>query len=89
LQIPQVFPLAILMYPCYPHDADQEFLTIQYWSVTPTNKTPWSRLVLQLLKTPLLYDDQLLASTATEIGLPTTALANVLQSLMSTNPEIL
>jgi hypothetical protein len=41
------------------------------------------------LKTPLLYGDQLLASTAIEIGLPVTALAKVLQSLISVNPEIL
>ena len=89
MQIPHVFPLATLMYPFYPHDGPQEFLTIQASAVTPTNKTPWSRLVLQLLKTPLLYGDQLLASTATETGLPTTAVAKVLQSFMSVNPETL
>jgi hypothetical protein len=89
LQIPQVFPLASLINPDYPHDVPQEFLTCQYWSLIPINKTPWLREVLQLLKTPLLYVDQLVASTATEIGLPTMAVAKVLQSLISVNPEIL
>jgi len=42
-----------------------------------------------LLKTPLLYGDQLVASTAIEIGLPVMAVAKVLQSLISVNPEIL
>jgi hypothetical protein len=37
-----------------------------------------------LLKIPLLYADQLVASTATEIGLPARALDKVLQSLIST-----
>jgi len=41
------------------------------------------------LKTPLLYADQLEASTATEMGLPVKAVAKVLQSLISVNPEIL
>jgi hypothetical protein len=40
LQIPQVFPLANLMYPDSPHEFDHEFFIFQYWSVTPTNKTP-------------------------------------------------
>jgi hypothetical protein len=42
-----------------------------------------------LLKTPFLYADQLVASTATEMGLPERLLAKVVQSLMSVNPEIL
>ena len=42
-----------------------------------------------MLKTPLLYGDQLVASTAIEIGLPVMAVAKVLQSLISVNPEIL
>jgi hypothetical protein len=40
LQIPQVFPLASLMNPFSPQDVAQEFLTLQYWSVTPTKRTP-------------------------------------------------
>lgn len=57
--------------------------------MSPTNNTPWLRLVLQLLNTPVLYADQLVASTATETGLPDTELAKSLQFLMSVNPEIL
>jgi hypothetical protein len=54
LQIPQVFPLASLMNPDSPQDVPHEFLTHQYWSETPTRRTPWLSEVLQLLKTPLL-----------------------------------
>jgi hypothetical protein len=84
-----VFPLVSLMNPLYPHEVPQEFLTHQYWSETPTKRTPWLREVLQLLKTPDLYGDQLLASTATETGLPVMALAKSLQVLTSVKPEIL
>lgn len=89
LQIPQVFPLASLMNPDSPHPLPHEFLIFQYWSVTPTKRTPWLSLVAQLLKTPDLYGDQLVASTATEIGLPVMAVAKVLQLLTSVKPEIL
>lgn len=77
------------MNPLSPHEVPQEFLTFQASPETPTKRTPWLREALQLLKIPDLYPDQLVASTATEIGLPATALAKVLQSLMSVNPEIL
>lgn len=89
LQIPQVFPLATLIYPDSPHEVPQEFLTFQYWSETPTKRTPWFNEVLQLLKTPDEYLDQLVASTATEMVLPAMAEAKSLQFLMSVNPEIL
>jgi len=89
LQTPQVFPLASLMCPFSPQVVPHEFLMVQNWSVTPTKVTPWFNWVLHPLKTPLLYDDQLEASTATEIGLPVRAVAKVLQSLISVNPEIL
>jgi hypothetical protein len=36
--------------------------------VYPTAKTPWFKLVLQLEKTPDLYEDQFEASTAIETG---------------------
>ena len=89
LQTPQVFPLASLICPFSPQVAPHEFLITQYWSVTPTNVTPWFNWVLHPLKTPPLYDDQAEASTATEMGLPVRAVAKVLQSLISVNPEIL
>jgi len=60
------------MYPLSPHEVPQEFLTFHESDATPTKRTPWLREVLQLLKTPDLYGDQLVASTATEIGLPAT-----------------
>jgi len=40
LQIPQVFPIANLIYPDSPHEAPHEFLTIQLVGVYPTAKTP-------------------------------------------------
>ena len=89
LQSPQVFPLASLMCPCSPHEVPQEFLTVHDSLVIPTKRTPWLSLVAQLLKTPLEYFDQLVASTAIEMGLPARAVAKVLQSLISVNPEIL
>ena len=89
LQIPQVFPVASLMYPFSPHLLLQEFLIHQLFSLTPTNKTPWLSLVAQLLKTPDEYLDQLVASTATETGLPLIAVARSLQFLTSVKPEIL
>ena len=55
----------------------------------PTNKTPWSRLVLQLLKTPLEYFDQLLASTATAMGLEFRSLAKAVHPLDELCPLIL
>lgn len=88
LQRPQVFPLANLTYPSSPQDVPHEFLTYQYSSVIPTNKTPWLRLVTQLLKIPELQVDQLVASTATETGLPFKALARSLQVLTVVWPLI-
>ena len=84
-----MFPLANLMYPDSPHDVPHEFLINQYESVTPTNKTPWFNEVAQLLKTPLLYGDQLEASTATESGLPVMALARLVHPETSVYPEFL
>ena len=53
-QIPQVLPAASLMYPLSPHEAPQEFLIFQTpLSSTPTSTTPWFKLALQLVKTPL------------------------------------
>ena len=69
LQTPQVFPLASLINPFSPQLAPQEFLMTQDPLLVPTKVTPWLREVLQLLKTPEEYLDQLVASTATEIGL--------------------
>jgi hypothetical protein len=89
LQTPQVFPVASLMNPLSPHDPPHEFLILHEPATVPTKRTPWLRDVLQLLKTPLLYGDQLVASTATETGLPVRALAKSLQFLISVKPEIL
>jgi len=77
------------MNPFSPHEVPQEFLMVQYSSVTPTRRTPWFSEVLQFLKTPSPYLDQFEASTATEMGLPVRALASSMQFLMSVNPEIL
>lgn len=63
-----MFPLASLMNPYSPHPVPQEFLMSQYYEVYPTARTPWFNPVLQLEKTPDLYDDQFEASTATETG---------------------
>jgi hypothetical protein len=70
-QTPQVFPEASLIYPFYPHCALHEFLIFQNpWLLeTPTNSTAWFIFASQLLKTPDLYELQLVASTVTEIGL--------------------
>ena len=89
LQTPQVFPLASLMKPFSPQEVPHEFLIHQYWSVIPTRVTPWLSLVAQLLNTPVLYLDQLVASTATETTLVTKALAKSLQLVTSVYPEIL
>lgn len=89
LQTPQVFPLASLMYPFSPQVVPHEFLMVQLLSETPVKVTPWLSLVAQLLKTPELYLDQLVASTATETTLLTMALAKSLQLVISVNPEIL
>jgi len=40
LAIPQVFPIANLIYPVSPQLVPQEFLTIQASLVNPTAKTP-------------------------------------------------
>jgi hypothetical protein len=45
--------------------------------------------VAQLLKTPVLYGDQLVASTAIEIGLAVKALNKAVQPGTSVYPEIL
>ncbi len=89
LQTPQVFPLASLTKPFSPQVVPHEFLILQYWSVTPTKVTPWLSLVAQLLKTPLLYLDQLVASTATETTLAEMAVARSLQLVISVYPDIL
>ena len=54
LQTPQVFPVASLMNPVYPHDVPHEFLILQLPPTIPTKRTPWLSLVAQLLKTPVL-----------------------------------
>jgi len=69
LQTPHVLPLANLMYPLSPQTVPHEFLILQKPSSRPTNVTPWLSLVAQLLKTPVLYGLQLVASTATETTL--------------------
>lgn len=89
LQIPQVFPAATLINPFYPQLVPHEFLTTQFPPLTPTKVTPWLREVAQLLKTPLLYLDQLVASTATETTLEAIALVKAAQLLTSVNPAIL
>ncbi len=83
LQIPQVFPLANLMNPLSPQDGPHEFLMVQTESLIPTKVTPWLSLVPQLVNTPELYCDQLLASTATDTTLPTMPLAKSLQLVIS------
>jgi hypothetical protein len=89
LQIPQVSPGANLIKPDSPQDVPQEFLTHQFPPLIPTKVTPWFKPVAQLLKTPLLYRDQLEASTATETGHLAIAALRSLQFLTSVNPEIL
>ncbi len=88
LQTPQVFPPLRVMYPASPHEAPQEFLITQFPSFDPVRVTPWLRLVLQLLKTPVLYGDQLVASTATETTPFDNQLVKSLQLVMLVCPEI-
>ena len=47
-QTPQVFPLAIRMYPDSPQVVPQEFFRTQKASVMPTKSTARERLVAQL-----------------------------------------
>ena len=61
------------MYPYSPQEVAQEFLTIQLYELYPTRVTAWLMLVPHLLKTPLEYNPQLLASTQTETGYLETA----------------
>jgi hypothetical protein len=89
LQRPHVFPEASLMNPFSPQDGPQEFLTHHAPELIPTKVTPWLSLVEQLSKTPELYLDQLVASTAIDRGCLATSVAKLLQSLTSVNPEIL
>jgi len=78
------------MKPCSPQPVPQEFLINQaLFKLKPTNNTPWFTAVPQLLKTPLLYGDQFEASTATETGLPVTALVSAVTLGVSTKPRIL
>jgi len=74
------------MNPFSPQVFPHEFLMVHELSLIPTRVTPWLREVLQLLKTPEEYFDQLVASTATETGLLATARAKSLQLLISVNP---
>ena len=69
LQMAHVFPDARVIYPSSPQVVPQEFLMIQLPPFMPTKVTPWLMLVLQLLNTPDLYDDQFVASTDTATGL--------------------
>jgi len=85
-QMAQVFPLANLMNPDSPQVAPHEFLILQYCSLDPINKTPWLTFNPQLLNTPDLYEDQTEASTATEMGLCSKALANSVHPGTSTKP---
>jgi len=79
-QTPQVSPDFKVIYPFYPHEVPQEFLIIQFPLASyPVAKTPWFKLVLQLEKTPDLYNDQLVASTATEVGYELIFVTNLLQ----------
>jgi len=89
LQTPHVFPDASLINPDSPQLLDHEFFIHHAPPLTPTKVTPWLSLVPQLLKTPLLYEDQLVASTATEVGLALIEAAKSLQFLISVYPEIL
>ena len=89
MQIPQVFPEANLMNPFSPQVVPHEFLITQFPPLVPVKVTPWLSLFEQLLKTPLEYLDQLVASTATETTLLGMVDPNVLQSLISVYPEIL
>jgi len=64
-----VFPAASLIYPDSPQSVPQEFLIFQLPEASkPKAVTAWSIDFPQLLRIPLLYDDQLLASTQTETG---------------------
>jgi hypothetical protein len=68
------------MNPASPHDVPHEFLTFQTPAASvPTKRTPWLTLAAQLLKTPDLYDDQLVASTVIESGLEASATISPLQ----------
>jgi len=89
LQTPQVFPDFNWIIPFSPHPFPQEFLIHQFPPTTPTKVTPWLSWLPQLLNTPLLYDDQFEASTATETTLALIALVKSLQFLTSVNPDIL
>jgi len=56
-QIPQLFPLANLIYPSSPQAYPHEFFTIQASPVYPTAKTAWfNPLETQLAKIPDLYN---------------------------------
>jgi len=80
LQTAQVFPGLSLINPLSPQVVPHEFFILQYESVTPTKRTPWLTLVEHPDKTPDLYDDQIEASTATEIGLWASELAKLVQA---------
>jgi hypothetical protein len=85
------------MNPFSPHPVPHEFLTFQTpVASVPTNKTAWLMLAPQLLKTPDLYGDQLVASTVIESGLPVMALiiplhpaADWIEAILAGPPVIL
>jgi hypothetical protein len=88
-QTPQVFPAANLMNPCSPHPVPQEFLIFQFPPTLPTNSTAWLIDAAQLLKTPLEYLLQLVASTVTETGLELIPFCNPAHPGWENCPEIL
>jgi hypothetical protein len=89
LQIPQVLPLLILIYPFSPQEVPQEFFTFQLSALAPTNNTSKFNLVVQFSKTPDLYEAKWVASTATATGWVSKAVAKLLQLLISLRLEIL
>lgn len=72
-----------------PQSRPQEFLIFQVLELTATNRTAWFTLVLQLENVPLEYGDQFVASTATEMGLPWSAVARAVHVVATfVYPEI-
>lgn len=75
-----MLPRVTFIYPLLPQVGPQEFLICQNYLLTPTNNTPWFRMLdPQLLKIPDLYEDQFVASTATETGFFKSALVTAAQ----------
>lgn len=83
LQIPQVFPLASLMWPASPHWAAQEFLMVHDSSLAATKTTPWSSDWPQLLKTPLPINIKIIFTVELPIiGINSNSYGSTLNSIL-------